>query len=106
MKSKSKLGIATALLGFGLVLGSCGPATQVTVGVGVMYPGPWVGPVPGGVVVGRPYPGPYYPLQPGSGEELQLVWEQKLEASLALDDSSQAGNNSGTATSDSLESLR
>lgn len=59
---------------------SCGPATHVSVGVGVAYPGPWVGPYgPGGVVVvGRPYPypGPYLPLR--KSEQIELV---KKEAS-------------------------
>lgn len=109
MKLKMKIGATTALLGLGLAFVSCGPATHVSVGVGVMYPGPWVGPVPrGSVVVGRPYPGPYYPFRPGSGEDLRLAWERKLEASLALDDSllSEAEPEAGMVSGDSLESLK
>jgi len=108
MNFKLKMGIGTALLALGLVGVSCGPATHVSVGVGVMYPGPWGGPIPpGSVVVGRPYPGPYYPFLPGS-EDIDLAWEQKLEASLALDDSLQGEGETEAlmVSSDSLESLR
>jgi hypothetical protein len=61
-----------ALFGFAQ---SCGGPAHVSVGVGVGYPGPWVGGGygGGGAWIGRPYPGGYYHFSPKTKRTFEYV---------------------------------
>ena len=77
MKSFFRLTMIAFAAVLTLTLAACGPATHVSVGVGVHVPGGWgpYGPYPGGSVwVGSPvYPPYYYPLKPGEDQNREFV---------------------------------
>ena len=74
MKTFWKISLITFIFLAFFALPGCGPATHVSVGVGVGVPGAW-GPYPGGGVwVGTPVYPPYYPLNPENGKNREFVW--------------------------------
>ena len=81
MKSFIKKFAILIIFAINLFLTSCGPATHVSVGVGVHVPGTW-GPYPGsgGVWVGTPvYPPYYYPVKPMENDNREFVMNEMME---------------------------
>jgi hypothetical protein len=75
MKTFLKISVIMLIFLACFVIPGCGPATHVSVGVGVGVPGAW-GPYPGGSVwVGTPvYPPYYYPVNPENDKNREFVW--------------------------------